>query len=110
MGPVMSEDELLTGLTDALTLAGWRWFHMRRSDAAIVQGSQGWPDLFAVHPTRRLALAMETKSDSGRLTPDQAAWLAMLDLVGIPAVMVRPDDYDRMLNVILGRTALVPPL
>lgn len=37
---MMSEAELLAGLTDALTLAGWRWMHIRRSDGVTV--GPGW--------------------------------------------------------------------
>jgi hypothetical protein len=103
----MTEDELLTGITDALTLAGWRWFHVRRSDQAIVQGHQGWPDVFAVHVPRHLALALECKTAEGRLTGDQAIWLHDLNASasGVSAVTIRPGDYDRILSVILGRPA-----
>ena len=54
----MNEDELLIGVTDALTLGGWLWTHVRRSDLAITQGSPGVPDLWAVHYERRLFIAL----------------------------------------------------
>lgn len=102
----MTEDELLQGITDALTIAGWRWFHVRRSDLAVVQGHQGWPDVFAVHPLRpRVALVMELKTATGQLTGDQGAWIALLRLAGLEAVVIRPDDYDRILAVILDGRA-----
>lgn len=102
-GGEATEDELLIAITDALTLCGWRWFHIRRSDLATVQGAQGWPDVFAIHPTRGIAMALELKSTTGQPTAEQAAWLATLNLAGIPARLVRPADLDVMLEVITGK-------
>ena len=106
----MTEDELLTGLTDAMTLSGWWWMHVRRSDQAIIQGMQGFPDIFAVHPTRRQALAWELKSDKGQPTYEQHAWMHAISLVvdGCPGVwdgrIVRPADYDAALGFVLRGT------
>lgn len=105
----MTEEELLIAITDALTLFGWRWMHLRRSDLARVQGSQGWPDLIAIHPDRRLAMALELKTHTGRPTEDQAAWLAFLNLAGIPARIVRPMDLDLILEVITGKARPLGP-
>ncbi len=99
----MTEDELLEGITDALTLAGWHWFHVRRSDRAIVQGRQGWPDLFAVHATRRLTLVLELKTEDGRLESEQGYWFHALAQAGHNPVVIRPGDYDRILSVILDQ-------
>jgi hypothetical protein len=97
-----SEDELLLAVTEALSLTGWRWQHVRRSDAAIVQGMTGWPDIIAIHPTRAIAMALELKADRGQVSGEQAAWGACLELVGIPFRIVRPDDLDSILRVIVG--------
>lgn len=104
----MSEDELLTGITDALTLARWHWFHIRRSDRALVQGRQGWPDIFAVHQTRHITLVLELKSDDGSLSIDQGYWFHALREAGHNPIVVRPGDYDRILAVILDQP--VPPV
>lgn len=103
----MTEDELLTGLTDAMTLAGWRWMHILRSDGVTV-GSSGWPDLVAVHPDRPYVIAWELKGYRTPVTPDQAAWLAGLRDRTVDARLVRPADYDQALNIILGRTTIAP--
>jgi hypothetical protein len=105
----MTEDELLSGLTDALTLSGWWWMHVRRSDQAIIQGMQGWPDIFAIHPLRGVALAWELKSQTGQATPEQHAWLHaframnLADRVTHPVDvrLVRPSEYDAALMFVL---------
>lgn len=99
----MTEDELLTGLVEAMTLAGWRWTHARRSDKALMMGSAGLPDILAIPPMHRgPVLAIETKSAGGRLSEDQATWMVRLLQAGVTAAVVRPDDYDRALELILA--------
>lgn len=108
----MTEDELQAGITEALTICGWRWMHIRRSDG-ITMGAEGWPDIYAVHPGRPGApiLAWELKGDGGRPTGDQVAWIAAIHaspagLAGyIDARFLYPTDYDRAINLILGRSA-----
>lgn len=96
----MTEDELLAGITEALTYAGWRWTHIRRSDGVTV-GHQGLPDIIAAHTERDVVLAWELKSAKGVLMPDQAAWLVSLHAPGVDARVIRPTDYDQALTVIL---------
>ena len=99
----MSEDELLTGLADALTLGGWRWNHTRRSDRALVMGHPGWPDLVAVHPHRPHLLAIECKTEHGIVSADQQTWLRLLaDQPGVLAFVVRPEQYDATVEWIVG--------
>ncbi len=98
---VMSEDELFAGITQALTLAGWRWMHIRRSDGVTV-GDSGWPDVIAAHPDRGIVLALELKDAKLQPTVDQLAWILSLDNRTVVAQVVRPADYDRMLDVILA--------
>lgn len=97
---VMTEDELLEGITDALTLAGWRWMHIRRSDRITV-GHEGFPDIIAGHSEREYVLAWELKAKAGVVMPDQAAWLIALRVPSIDARIIRPEDYDGALEVIL---------
>ncbi len=100
--PAMTEDDLMTGLLDAMRLAGWRAMHIRRSDLALVMGAQGWPDIFAIPPRDGPALAIETKSQAGHLSTDQGAWLVRLLQAGVTSAVVRPADYDRALDLILA--------
>lgn len=97
----MTEDELLAGITEALTIAGWRWTHIRRSDG-ITMGNAGLPDIIAVHPARGDVLLWELKSSRGVVSHDQVAWLAASAERRVDARIVRPADYDEALAVILA--------
>lgn len=101
----MTEDELLEGITQALTFAGWRWTHPRRSDLAQTMGDPGLPDIIAVHPTRRLVLAWELKGSDGRPTGDQVAWISAMARpeVRVDSRLLYPVDYDRALELITGK-------
>ncbi len=96
----MTEDELLLGICHALDLGGWRWRHERRSDHALVMGSAGWPDLICVRGGRLLVL--ELKAESGVVTSEQHAWIDELRAAGVDARIVRPADYDELLEELLG--------
>jgi hypothetical protein len=102
----MTEDELLTGLLELLALTGWRAYHVRRSDRAIVQGrgGDGFPDVIAADPQRARILAIECKTDAGLPTPAQLAWLfALRHHPTIEATIVRPSSYDEAIAWIQGR-------
>ncbi len=81
-----------------LDLAGWRgWrryhtFDSRRSTA-------GWPDLALVRRGR--LLLVELKTERGRVTPQQARWLA--DLSACPGIEVhvwRPSAWPSVQEVL----------
>ena len=92
----MSEDELLTAVTEALTARGYRWIHERRSDLAQQIGFPGWPDIFAVGHGRILSL--ELKTETGRVDPEQSAWLVSLQAVGVDTRILRPRDLNDFLR------------
>ena len=101
-----TEDDILTGIIEAMLLTGWRVMHIRRSDRALVMGSQGFPDIIATPPHGGPVLVIETKSANGRVTDDQAAWLVAFAQAGVTAAVIRPDGYDRAVNlVIVGSSA-----
>lgn len=113
----MTEDELYAGITEALTLAGWRWMHIIRSDGVMTgTGASGWPDLVAVHDRRAHLLIWELKAARGQATADQWAWIGPLAVVatklsGAPAGyahfdarVLYPADYDAALSYIVGKT------
>jgi hypothetical protein len=87
----MTEDDLLTGVMQLLTLRRWLWTHSRRSDRAILQGDPGFPDIIAVRPPRLLAI--ELKSARGRVGPMQPEWLDRLQKSGAESYVWRPTDW-----------------
>lgn len=99
----MTEDDLLIGLTDALTMTGWQWTHARRSDLARLMGSTGVPDILAVSEHRRTMLAWELKTEKGQTTYEQVAWIRALQSVrAIDARIIRPSEYEQALGVIVN--------
>lgn len=96
-----SEDDLLSSVTQWASLRGWVWHHVRRSDLALQQGAEGFPDLVLARD-RRVIFA-ELKSEVGQLTRGQMAWL--LAIVGqsnepaeATARLWRPADLDRIIE------------
>lgn len=75
-------------ILDAARLLGWLCFHTfdaRRS-------SPGFPDLMCVRGGRLLAI--ECKTERGRLGPWQETWLDELkDVPGVVAMVARPSDW-----------------
>jgi hypothetical protein len=97
----MTEDELLGAVLELAALTGWRRFHIRPGMdrrgrwSTPLQGDPGWPDVVLVRDGRLLAL--ELKSERGRPTSDQRAWLTALSTVpGVTALLVRPSDWPRV--------------
>lgn len=68
----VSEDELLTAITEALSFLGYVWCHYRRSDKAILMGDPGLPDIVAARAG--ILWMIELKSETGRLEQGQLAW------------------------------------
>ena len=102
----MTEDQLVSGLLDAMQLSGWTAWHVRRSDRALWMGTKGWPDITALPPRHDgPLLVLEAKSAHGVVTPEQGRWLALLHRAGITTVVVRPNRYDRALHLILDGTS-----
>lgn len=97
----MTEADLLEGITDALTITGWTWMHIIRSDG-VTQGHAGFVDLIAGHEARPFVLAWELKGPDGRISLEQFRWIAALrGAAGIDVRVIRPADYDRALDVIV---------
>lgn len=98
LAKAISEEELLITITDALTLYGWRWHHVRRSDRALQMGHAGFPDVCAARKGR--VLFLELKSAGGTLTEDQRSWgreLAPWLSHDVSWMVVYPQDLDVVL-------------
>jgi hypothetical protein len=82
------------------TLHGWRWFH----DNDSRRNPAGLPDLLMVKGSR--LLAVELKTETGRVRPEQTAWLDALAATGAETAIWRPSDIEHVQSVLSGRTIL----
>jgi Holliday junction resolvase len=81
----MTERELQQAVLDLARTHSWKAYHTfdsRRSEP-------GFPDLIAIRGERLLAI--EFKSEKGKVTPEQSAWLdAFRDVWRVEAMVIRP--------------------
>jgi len=72
-------------------LAGYyRWGYYHTYDSR--RSNPGWPDLVLVRPPE--IVYVELKTDKGRLTAHQRAWLAVLEDCGQEVHVWRPRDLE----------------
>lgn len=100
-----SEKVFTEQVLELLEVFGWRRVHFRpavvRSGKWATHGSgdvAGWPDVFAVRGRRLVAL--ELKVGKGRTTVAQDDWLDALGHAGVEAHVVRPSDWDRIVEML----------
>jgi hypothetical protein len=93
----VKEDEWVAAVGDLLDAFGWRWhdtYPTRRTLGrwSSEDAARGIPDLIAMRPPR--VVFIETKTESGRLRPEQESWIEGLRLSGQEAYVVTlPGDY-----------------
>ena len=62
--------------------------------------ARGFPDIIAVRPPR--ILAIELKSEKGRLRPEQRGWLDLLERVpGVEVHVWCPADWENVVEILL---------
>ena len=86
---------------------GWVGDHETGAGQFITPMAPGWPDLLLFNPNVQgyKAIAMELKREEGTVSPEQLAWLELLNRCGIPAVVIRPSDLrSGAVNAILAGT------
>ncbi len=84
----LTEAELQQKITDRAEALGWLVYHTYDSR----RSSAGFPDLFLCRGSR--ALAIEVKSERGRVSPAQDGWLGALGLTKVETWLVRPSDWS----------------
>ena len=91
----MTEAQLAGAVRDLARLFGWRRFHTwiaKHSPA-------GFPDEVLVRPPR--LIFAELKSAKGKLSPEQEAWLELLEQIpGIEVYIWRPDDIEHIAEIL----------
>lgn len=111
----MTEAELQGAVIDALAmpLRGSHWLLHHDTDPRRSH-SHGWPDIYAIHPTTMRTVAVELKTEAGRLRPGQHDWLlaltATLDHTRSCVGIVRPSDLTEVLTWIAQPATTPPPL
>ena len=92
---VLSERAWQQQVTDLAALCGWRWYHTQNSR----RSPAGFPDLTLVRGGR-LVFA-ELKTERGRVTTAQQAWLdALGHCQGVLVFVWRPADFAEVLAVL----------
>ena len=110
-GPVSSprpaairEDEWQDTVVQAAQLLGWRVAHFRTARTKdgwrtpVAADGKGFPDLVLVGHGR--LIVAELKSNTGRVTAEQQAWLDALTAAGIETHVWRPRDWHHVLETL----------
>lgn len=114
--PRQSEASLLKSVITLARSVGWLTFHAHDSRRQVRPGvlvgdrdSAGLPDLLMVRDG--VLLAVELKSDRGRLRPAQRAWLEALRAVedrsngALVVRTIRPSQWAEIEALLTGRPA-----
>jgi hypothetical protein len=108
----MSEKTLQSRVVGRAKSRGWDVKHVGKGIAAydekgnpvFVSTAKGFPDLFMLHEGMQRVLAIELKREQGEFEPGQLEYLQLLNICGVPAVVIRPSDLrEGRVNAILGR-------
>ena len=86
--PGQTEAQFQSQVLRYAALRGWHVYHTLRSE----KSPAGFPDLVLVRRPR--VIFAELKSDRGRCTPEQRAWLAELAECSVEVKLWRPSDWE----------------
>lgn len=103
--PPLTEAQFQQRVVDLAKLTGWHCVHYRPAWQAgkfrtPLTGDRGAPDLILAR--RGVVLLAELKTDRGRLSPEQKAWLAALGPYGR---VWRPRDWPAIVAELTARDA-----
>lgn len=86
-----SEKQFQAQVLQLAKLCGWKAYHTHNSR----RSAPGFPDLVLVRPPR--VIFAELKTESGRLRPEQRAWLEALEACpGVEVQVWRPRDLQQI--------------
>lgn len=94
-----SEKKLEGWVKELAKLFGYRYYHTWRS----LHSPAGFCDCVLVRPPR--LIFAELKSDRGKLTPEQEAWLDVLSRCpGVEVYLWKPDDFQDISDILMCHT------
>ena len=100
---MLSERGFQTLVLELARLTGWLAYHTFNSR----RSAPGYPDLCLVRGN--VCIMAELKTDAGKVTKDQTAWLAALDAVpGIEAVVWRPRHWSTVEAILTNKAPECP--
>jgi len=88
--PRMTEKMFQGRVIQALRVAGYAHYHTYNS----IRSVKGFPDLICIHPKRKRLIAIEVKTDTGKLTPEQSEWLTLFSMCGVETWLLRPSQFE----------------
>ena len=89
------ERHMQAALEAELQLRGWRYFHTHDARRSV----PGFPDIVALRGPR--LFVAELKTETGRVSREQRAWLEAFELAGVPAHLWRlPADWAKVGTVL----------
>lgn len=93
----LKEEPFRRQVRSLAAMYGWEFrYHTHNSQ----RSDAGFPDEVFVHPRFLRILFVELKTDTGRVTPQQRAWLQILQSCGSEAALWRPRDMDRIIEIL----------
>lgn len=102
-----SERQFQQSVIGAARLLGWKVAHFRTARTSsgwrtpVAADGAGFPDLCCVHEDHGVLFA-ELKSAGGKVSTEQAGWVGVLTAAGAAVYVWRPDDWDRIVEVLRG--------
>ena len=97
----VSERDLREQIRDLCKFFGWRMYFSWTS----LHSPGGFPDLVLVRDS--VILAVELKSEKGKLTPEQEEWLLALSKAGVKTFIWRPSDWDNIVSTLQHDKAII---
>ena len=108
----LTEEQWQSQVIDLARLNGFRCAHFRPARKAdgswatpVAADGKGFPDLELARPGD--LIFAELKTERGRVSPDQVAWLEQLRLAGAEAYIWKPSDFEEVSRRLSRRGCLV---
>lgn len=92
----LTERQFQRQVLDLAKLCGYRAYHTHDSR----RSQPGFPDIVLVNPKRRHTLFVELKTDVGRVTAAQQAWIDDLQRAGANVHLWRPTDWPSIVEIL----------